>query len=129
MDLLSGKSVDIIKKELHAGLLAYNIIRGFMVQAAEKSNLSVLSLSFSRCWRRVRDTLFAWGLAVSTQAIEEMVQSLLHRLARLKLPKRERFRIEPRAVRRRPMKHPKLKGSREEARQKLREQLQEPIKS
>ena len=49
MDLLSGKSVDIIKKELHAGLLAYNIIRGFMVQAAEKSNLSVLSLSFSRC--------------------------------------------------------------------------------
>lgn len=129
MDLLSGKSVDIIKKELHAGLLAYNLIRGFMVQAAEKSHISVLVLSFSRCWRRVRDTLFAWGVAVSAQSTEEMVQCLLNRLARLKLPKRERFRIEPRAVRRRPMKHPKLKGLREEARQKLREQLQEPIKS
>jgi hypothetical protein len=65
MDLLTGKSVDIVKKELHAGLLAYNLIRGFMVQAATEAKTTVLSLSFSRCWRRVRDMLFAWGVSLS----------------------------------------------------------------
>jgi hypothetical protein len=121
MDLLTGKSVDIVKKELHAGLLAYNLIRGFMVQAAKEAQLSVLVLSFSRCWRRIRDLLFVWG--VSEQPGQEMVQRLLNRLAKCKLPKRERFRIEPRAIRTRAAKYPKLKGCRDEARQKLREQL------
>jgi hypothetical protein len=119
MDLLTGKSVDIVKKELHAGLLAYNLIRGFMVQAAKEAQVSVLVLSFSRCWRRIRDMLFAWG--VSEQPTD--VQRFLNRLSRCRLPKRERFRIEPRAIRTRASKYPKLKGCRDEARQKLKEQL------
>jgi len=47
MDLLSGKSVDIVKKELYAGLLAYNLIRGFMARAAKEANTTVLALSFT----------------------------------------------------------------------------------
>ncbi|MHC4537920.1 MAG: IS4 family transposase [Planctomycetota bacterium] len=119
MDLLSGKSVDVVKKELNAGLLAYNLIRGFMVQAAKEAKLSVFSLSFTRCWRRVFDALFAWGL----KAPEQRVPALLERLARCRLPKRERFRLEPRAIRKRAEKYPKLKGCRDQARRRLREQL------
>jgi hypothetical protein len=119
MDLLTGKSVDIVKKELYAGLLAYNLIRGFMAKAAKEAKTTVLQLSFTRCWRRVRDALFAWGISAS----EQRIQQLLKRLAQCHLPLRVRFRLEPRAIRKRAEKYPKLKGCREEARRQLREQL------
>lgn len=118
MDLLTAKSVDMVRKELWAGLLTYNIVRGHMTRAAMHANLAPLTLSFTRCWRRVRDTLLAHRSATT-----RTVHRLLIRLAKLTLPKRPRFRIEPRAVRRRPLTYPHLKGSRAEARQRLIEQL------
>jgi hypothetical protein len=118
MDLLTAKSVDMVLKELWAGLLAYNIVRGYMTRAAMQANLSPLTLSFTRCWRRVRDTLLAHRPGVT-----QTVHRLLTRLAKFTLPKRPRFRIEPRAVRRRPATYPNLKGSRSEARQHLIEQM------
>jgi hypothetical protein len=123
MDLLTAKSVAMVRKELYAGMLAYNVIRGYMTRAALQVDLSPLTLSFTSCWRRVRDTLLAWRPG-ATRA----VQRLVTRLAKLTLPERPRFRIEPRAVRRRPAIYPNLKGSRAEARQRLIEQLKEPVK-
>jgi len=128
MDLLTSKSVDMVRKELYAGLLAYNTIRGYMTQAARQANLSPLTLSFTSCWRRVRDTLLTWHPTNSAQHAVRIVQRLLARLARCKLPKRPRFRIEPRAVRRCPAAYPNLKGSRANARQHLVELLKEPVK-
>jgi hypothetical protein len=128
MPLLTGKSVDMVRKELHAGLLAYNIIRGYMALAAQRANLPPLTLSFTRCWRRVWDMLLTLRPTDSVQHIAQATQRLLNRLARCKLPKRPRFRIEPRAVRRRPAVYPNLKGSRTEARQRVLEQLQAPMK-
>ena len=123
MDLLTAKSVAMVRKELYAGMLSYNIIRGYMTRAALQANSSPLTLSFTSCWRRVRNTLLAWRPG-ATRA----VQRLITRLAKFTLPKRPRFRIEPRAVRRRPAVYPNLKGSRAEARQRLIEQLREPMK-
>lgn len=128
MALLSGKSVDMVRKELHASLLAYNLIRGYMALAAQRANLSPLLLSFTRCWRRVWSMLLCLRSTDSAQHVAQVAQRLLDRLARCKLPKRPRFRIEPRAVRRRPAVYPTLKGSRAEARQRLLEQLQAPMK-
>lgn len=128
MDLLTGKSVDIVRKELHAGLLAYNVIRGYMVQAVQQAGHSPLALSFARCWRRVRDMLLTWRPTDSAQQVARTVERLLARLARCTLPERPRFRIEPRAVRRLPAVYPCLKGSRAEARQRLIAHLQEPAK-
>lgn len=128
MALLTGKSVDMIRKELHAGLLAYNLIRGYMALAAQQANLSPLVLSFTRCWRRVRDMLLTLRPTDLPQHVVQAAQRLFDRLARCKLPKRPRFRIEPRAVRRRPAVYPTLKGSRSEARQRVLEQLQAPMK-
>ena len=118
MDLLTAKSVDMVLKELWGGLLAYNIIRGYMTRAAIQAHLSPLTLSFTRCWRRVRDTLLAHRPGETRS-----VHRLLTRLTKFTLPKRPRFRIEPRAVRRRPVTYPNLKGSRAESRQRLIEQL------
>jgi len=128
MKMLTGKSVDIVRKELCAGLLAYNIIRGYMVQAAQKAGLPPLSLSFSRCWRRIRDVLFSLRPTDSVQEVVRRIGQLLARLARCILPKRPDFRIEPRAMRRRPLVYPHLKGSRAEARKELIAHLQEPAK-
>jgi len=129
MDLLPGKSVEIVRKELHAGLLAYNIIRGYMVQAACQADLSPLTLSFTRCWRRVREVLLTLRPTDSSQHVIQTLERLLGRLARCTLPKRPHFRIEPRAVHRRPAVYPTLKGSRAEARQRLIASLQQPPKS
>ena len=109
-------------------MLAYNVIRGYMVQAAQQAGLSPLTLSFTRCWRRVRDVLLTWRATNSAQHVAQAVQRLLTRLARCKLPKRPRFRIEPRAVRKRPAVYPNLKGSRAQARQRVLEQLLKPMK-
>ena len=38
MDSLTGKSVDMVRKELWAGLLAYNLVRGFMTRAAQRAS-------------------------------------------------------------------------------------------
>lgn len=128
MALLTGKSVDIVRKELMAGLLGYNLIRGYMARAAQRAQRSPLDLSFTRCWRRVRDFLFTGHRADSAQHIAERVDRLLDHLARCKLPQRQPDRLEPRAVRRRPAVYPALKGSRADARQTLLEQLREPLK-
>ena len=71
----------------------------------------------------MRDTVLAWRPGAT-----RVVQRLVTRLAKLTLPKRPRFRIEPRAVRRRPAVYPNLKGSRADARLRLIEQLKEPMK-
>jgi len=113
MDLLTSKSVEMVRKELWSGLLAYNIIRGYMLQAARRAGVSPLTLSFTRCWRRVRDMLFTRRSTDSAERLRTMVERLLTRLAKCVLPDRPRFRVEPRAVRRKPNVYPNLKGSRD----------------
>ncbi len=122
MGLLTAKSVDMIRKELYAGLLAYNIIRGYMVKAAQAAHLSPLTLSFTKCWRRVQEMLLSVWPIIPTEQLARRIHLLLTKLARCKLPNRPRYRIEPRAKRRRPNAYPYLKGSRDEARQRLLEQ-------
>lgn len=129
MGLLTGKSVDIVRKELTAGLLAYNLIRGYMAKAARCAGLSPLALSFTHCWRRIRDFWLTWRAPASATQVQRLFQRLLDRLTQCKLPRRDRFRLEPRAVRRRPAVYPALKGARTDARQSLLERLREPTKS
>jgi len=123
MGLLNCKLVDIFRKELWAGLLAYNLIRGFMVQAAKHANMSPLALSFSKCWRRIREALARWCSGVTRKAATRLSDQLIKCLAKCELPRRTGLRVEPRAVRRRPRTFPSLTGSREDARENLRNQL------
>lgn len=129
MNLLAGKSVGVVRRELRGGLLAYNVIRAYMTLAAKAAGVSPSALSFTQCWRRIRDTLAKLRPTDTREYVVKMLRHLLSRLAGCKLAVRLRFRIEPRAVRRRQALYPALKGSRAEARQRLIEQLQSPSKS
>ncbi len=58
MEQFEVKTSDMFRKELAAGLLTYNLICALMVKAAQIGHLLPSQLSFARCWRRIRDTLF-----------------------------------------------------------------------
>lgn len=129
MASLAGKTPDIVRKELYAGVIGYNLIRAFMTQAALQAGVSPLTLSFTQCWRRVQQYLATRRASDSPTLLAARTQRLLQRLARCRLPQRPPWRIEPRAVRRRPMTYPNLKGSRAEARAQARMKLQAEAKS
>lgn len=123
MEMLTSKSVDMVRKELWAGLLAYNLVRGLMGVAARRVGLAPLALSFARCWRRVVDTARTLRPGMSPTAVEAILDRLLNRLSYCRLPKRPPGRIEPRAVWGRLQTFPKIKGSRAEARQAVLDQM------
>jgi hypothetical protein len=123
LDLLTGKSVAMVQKELWAGLASYNLVRACMTMAAQRADLTPLSLSFAKCWRRIKRALSALRPTDTTDEVAKRLRRLLSSLAQCRLQKRELFRVEPRAVRRRPVVYPALKGSRAKARQVVLQQL------
>jgi len=123
MDTLTGKSVDMVRKELWAGLLAYNLVRGLMGRAAQRAGVLPWALSVARCWRRIVDTLRALPPHLTRETVAAILNRLLRRLGRCRLPQRPKFRIEPRAVWGQPQPYPRIKGSRAEARQAVLAQM------
>jgi hypothetical protein len=95
--LLESKSVDIVRKELLAGMIAYNLVRTFILLSANQKQCSALALSFSLSLRRVFSFVFDdWPVASD---IQSRFVKLLIRISKCKLPCREKPRIEPRWVR------------------------------
>ena len=117
MEALEGKSVDIVRKELLLGLLAYNLLRGLMAIAAIQAQRSPLELSLAQCWRRATDACRSLPQGASSDQVERVLSRLLVRLGNCVLPKRKRERFEPRAVWGKPRVYPSIKGSRDQARQ------------
>ncbi len=123
MEWLTGKSVDIIRKEWTLGLLAYNLIRGLMAQAALAAKLPPLALSFARCWRRIVATAHRPPSGQALTAYEPVAHALLARLATCRLPVRKQMRFEPRNIWPKPHQYPYLLGSRTAARQRALDKL------
>lgn len=123
MGILTGKSPDSVRKELYSGLLAYNLIRACMAEAAIAAKTSPLKLSFTRCWRRLRAELIKRRPTDSPEDVVEIFHRLLQRLQKCKLPERKIQRFEPRAVRTRPRPYPVLKGDRKKARKQYIKKL------
>ena len=114
MDVLRCKSPEMIRREIWTCLLAYNLSRKTMLQAAKRKNLSPRQLSFATAMQ----TLAASWIVLPTNdgptqllLIEAQIDSLAS-----KLVGDRPNRIEPRAVKRRPTPHPLLTMPREEAR-------------
>lgn len=123
MNHLEAKSVDMVRKELWAGVASYNLVRGCTARAVQGTGLRPADLSFTKCWRRVQ-AFFCWQLAIDTlEVLLQRVAHLLESLTKCVSQWRQRFRIEPRAVRRRPAKYPRLNRSRELGRQRAYEKL------
>jgi hypothetical protein len=100
MDILRCKTPEMIHKELTMHLIAYNLVRLTMLEAALKHNAPVVSLSFKGSLSTIRSwtPIFA---AVAGPRRRALWTSLLDTLAADRLPDRSN-RVEPRARKRRP---------------------------
>jgi hypothetical protein len=123
MEELSAKSVEMVRKELLLGLVAYNLLRGLMAMAAVRAGRAPQELSLAQCWRRVTDAGRNLPANASPAEIATALDKLLIRLGRCVIPKRKKQRFEPRAVWGRPRVYPTIKGSRDNARQQWMELL------
>ncbi len=98
MSLLKCKTPERCRCELWMGLIAYNIIRGVMLDAARKAGLPARCISFKGTVQRIK-TYFNHSLFNGDP--ERTYELLLEHLARDKVVKRP-GRWEPRKLKRRP---------------------------
>lgn len=103
LDVLRCKSPALVRKEIWAHLLAYNLIRGVMADAAEKHGVLPAQLSFAAAWQTL--AAFAPYLALPAITLEEVYDHLLDALARHRVGDRP-DRYEPRVKKRRPKAYP-----------------------
>lgn len=114
MDVLRCPSPAMVRKEIWAHLLAYNLIRGLMTQAALEHHLLPLEISF----KGALQTLAAFAPLAWTASADELPAlacQLRQALARHRVGNRP-GRSEPRARKRRPKHYPLLNEPRTQAR-------------
>ncbi len=119
MDVLRCKTPEMVRKEIWTCLLAYNLIRKTMLQAALNTNLSPRQLSFTNA---LQNMAASWVIlpTLDNPTITLMISTQIESLASQIVGKPERAnRVEPRAVKRRPKPHRLLNMTREEARELL----------
>jgi hypothetical protein len=101
MDILRCKSPNMIKKEIWMFVIAYNLIRALMLQAAQHHQQDPLRLSFKGTLSTIRQwapLLEAPG--ISSNQRSELTNRLLYCIAHDLVPYRPN-RVEPRAIKRR----------------------------
>ena len=114
MDVLRCKYPEMVRKEIWTCLLAYNLIRKTMLQAAKDSDLSPRELSFSATIQALAASWIVIStLDSSTAAVMITVQldGLTHSVVGNRPD-----RVEPRAVKRRPKPIRYLTMTRDKAR-------------
>jgi hypothetical protein len=118
MDVLRGKSAEVVRKEIFMHLVAYNLIRALMWQAASKHGCALHRLSFAGTVARLNALAPYLWLFAGTERAAQLYALLLRWTADDLLPWRPN-RIEPRAVKRRPKEYPRLTRPRHEMRRAL----------
>jgi len=108
MDVLRCKSPEMIMRELHTHMIAYNLIRALMLQSALTYATPLCRISFKGSC----DTLRQWAphlalVAATPAPYRRLFRSMLKVLAADVVPLRPN-RSEPRAVKRRPKNYQQL---------------------
>ena len=125
MDILRCKSPAMVTKEIAVHLLAYNLVRAVMAQAAFLGHVLPRQLSFKAALQLIR--AFEQNLRHAPHArLATRCAYLLAGIAQLRLPQRP-GRVEPRAVKRRPKPHALLTRPRHILRAQLLKQQQAHI--
>ena len=115
MDILRCKTPELVRKEIWTHILAYNLIRTIMAQAATKHGIEPRSISF----KGTLQTLEAFQPLIAFQGQRgssfrmNLYQHLLDAIAVHRVADRP-DRFEPRKRKRRPKKYDKLIKSRQE---------------
>ncbi len=118
MDILRCKTPAMLRKEIWAHLLIYNLIRMAMAQAAAGDACQPWQVSFKGALQALRafDGFWPKGLLVDP---DDYYQSMLEAIAEHRVGHRP-DRVEPRAKKRRPKPTPLLTEPRAQARARLR---------
>lgn len=106
MDILRGKTPDMVRKEIWVHLLAYNLIRKIMAQAAFVHNKSTNELSFKLAMQTIK-AFQQKGLLNNEYAYMKLLETIAYK----KVGNRK-GRHEPRSVKRRPKAFPLLQQDR-----------------
>ena len=107
LERLRCQSPAMVRKEMLAGLIAHNLIRCVMAEAARVYEAQLERLSFKGTVDAVRQYSAVLAQARTQKMRRDLWQDLLHGLARDLVPLRP-GRSEPRAVKRRPKPFPLL---------------------
>jgi Transposase DDE domain len=117
LEMLTAKTPEMVRKDLWAHLLAYNLLRAIMEQAAPQAQYQRARLSLQATRQQFNSIIPL--LAHGNQSIRRQLnQLLLQQIAMNLLPLRP-HRQEPRVVKRRPKPFPRMKQSRSILKAKL----------
>jgi hypothetical protein len=112
MDVLRCLSPQMIRRELHMHMIAYNLIRALMLQSSRAYNTPLCRLSFKGTCDSLRQWAPHLALAAAIPAVySRLFRSMLQILAADIVPLRPN-RSEPRVVKRRPKNYRRLTKSR-----------------
>jgi hypothetical protein len=114
IDVLRCRSPHMVRKEIWTALLAYNLIRKTILEAAYDADVSPRELSFTAAMQAIAAGWTAI-LLLDDAGQMRLVDLYLHNLAGYPVGQRP-DRIEPRAIKRRPKPHRLLTKPRHEAR-------------
>jgi hypothetical protein len=117
LDILRGKTPDMVRKEIWVHLLAYNLLRTIMWQAGEKFSVDSLRLSLSEARHHFLNFLPEFRTA-SVLGREPFYQQMLSMVATA-FKKKRVGRFEPRVIKRRKKSYPLMTEPREVLRQKV----------
>lgn len=107
MEMLRSRTPEMLQKELYIHLIAHNLIRCTMAQAASAHAVALERISFKGTLDALRQFTQAMSQARSRKKRVELWATLLHTLAADLVPERP-GRREPRAVKRVKNKYPRL---------------------
>jgi Transposase DDE domain/Insertion element 4 transposase N-terminal len=110
MEMLRAKTPEMVRKELWSHLLAYNLIRSLMLQAAKTTEHSPFRCSFQGTRQLFNQVIPLLRLARKVDR-RRAYQALLESIVSVLLPIRPN-RQEPRVVKRRPKPFPRMRQPR-----------------
>jgi len=126
MDILRCKTPELVRKEIWTHILAYNLIRTIIAQAASKHGIDPRSISF----KGAIQTLEAFQPVIALQGQHDaafrslLYQQLLDAIAAHRVADRP-DRFEPRRKKRRPKPYDRLMKPRHEAKREIQKGVKE----
>lgn len=116
MEHLRCKTPSRVRKEFYAHLLAYNLVRGIMLESAMATGVAPHQLSFKGAMQSINT--FLGVLIGAPQTFAQLYATLLWMIGTHRVADRP-DRIEPRLVKRRPKQYKHLREPRSIARRRL----------
>jgi hypothetical protein len=95
---ICAHSADMMEKELLVAVMAYNLVRAIMFQAAQRAQVDPRQLSFTYACNIVLDSYPEVLAARTAKQQQQKLDRMIDLVARCRLPKRTKRRSYPREV-------------------------------